>query len=182
MICRRVIIFSCMANTKLVHKFLFSLQMLVLGESVHHRQMGRPSEAMLVLLAVLRLMLPLTWVVACRKPKQQLPKRSITLIGNTMCLNVYGIEECPQGTPKYAQLQSDLKHVVSVLSKVENAILQSLLKTAIILGVHLGRFNPTQSLPRSALVKFIQISDVSSIPLKVTLVIHFMPDLANYRR
>ena len=35
---------------------------------------------------------------------------------------LYGIEECPQGASKHARLQSDLKHVVSVMSKVDNTI------------------------------------------------------------
>ena len=72
---------------------------------------------------------------------------------------VYGVEECPQGTPKHARLQSDLKHVVSVMSKVDNTICLESIKDC----YRLGKFKPNQSLPRPVLVKFIRISDVSSI-------------------
>ncbi len=72
---------------------------------------------------------------------------------------LYGIEECPQGTSKHARLQSDLKHVVSVMSKVDNTISSESIKDCYCLG----KFNPNQSLPRPVLVKFIWVSDVSSI-------------------
>ena len=72
---------------------------------------------------------------------------------------LYGIEECPQGTSKHARLQSDLKHVVSVMSKVDNTISSESIKDCYCLG----KFNPNQSLPRPVLVKFIRVSDVSSI-------------------
>ena len=72
---------------------------------------------------------------------------------------LYGIEECPQGASKHARLQSNLKHVVSVMSKVDNTISSESIKDC----YHLGKFNPTQSLPRPVLVKFVRVSDVSSI-------------------
>ena len=72
---------------------------------------------------------------------------------------VYGIEECPKGTPKHARLQSDLSHVGSVLSEVDTSVDSQSIKDCYCLG----KFIPNQSLPRPVLVKFIQISDASSI-------------------
>ena len=74
---------------------------------------------MLVLLAALHMMLPLTRAVTCKKAKQQLPNRTISP-DRKYSVVLYGIEECPQ--EKHAQLQSDLKHVVSVMSNVYNTI------------------------------------------------------------
>ena len=44
---------------------------------------------------------------------------------------VYDIEECPKGTLKHARLQSDLSHVVSVLSEVDTSVDS---QTATVLG------------------------------------------------
>ena len=59
---------------------------------------------------------------------------------------VYGIEECPKGTPKHAQLQSDLSHVVSVLSEVDTSVDSQSMKDC----YRLGKFIPNQSLPNSS--------------------------------
>ena len=64
---------------------------------VHHKLMGRLSEAMLVLLAALYMMLPLTRAVTCKKVKQQLPNRTVSPDRKYNDIVVhYGIEECPQ--------------------------------------------------------------------------------------
>ena len=75
---------------------------------------------------------------------------------------VYGIEECPKGSPKNTRLQSDLNHVVSLLSKVDTTINAQSIKDC----YRLGKFNPNQNHPRPILVKFIRISDVTSILYK----------------
>ena len=59
---------------------------------------------------------------------------------------VYGIEECPKGTPKHAQLQSDISHVVSVLSEVDTSVDSQSMKDC----YRLGKFIPNQSLPNSS--------------------------------
>ena len=64
---------------------------------------------------------------------------------------VYDIEECPKGTPKHARLQSDLSHVVSVLSEVDTSVDSQSTKDC----YRLGKFIPNQILPRPVLVKFI---------------------------
>ena len=64
----------------------------------------------------------------------------ITRIEN---LIVYGIEECPKGMPKHAWLQSDLGHVVSVLSVVDTSIDSQSIKDC----YHLGKLLPIKVFP-----------------------------------
>ena len=98
---------------------------------VHHKLMGRLSEAMLVLLAALHMMLPLTQAVTCKKAKQQLPNRTVSP-DRKYSVVLYGVEECPQ--EKHARLQSDLKHAVSVMSNVDNTICYESIKHCYCLG------------------------------------------------
>jgi len=56
---------------------------------------------------------------------------------------VYGVKECPKGTPKHAQSESDLKSVVSVLSKVDNSVKSQSIKDV----YHLGRLILTLNTP-----------------------------------
>ena len=72
---------------------------------------------------------------------------------------VYGITECPKGTPKHTRLQSDLSSVVSVMAKIDNNIQPQSIKDCF----RLGKFLPDRESPRPILVKLIRISDVSSV-------------------
>jgi len=56
---------------------------------------------------------------------------------------VYGIQECPKGTPKHARSESDLKSVISVLSKVDNSVKSQSIKDV----YHLGRLILTLNTP-----------------------------------
>ena len=72
---------------------------------------------------------------------------------------MYGITECPKGTPKHTRLQSDLSSVVSVMAKVDCNIQPQSIKDCF----RLGKFLPDRESPRPILVKLIRISDVSSV-------------------
>ena len=72
---------------------------------------------------------------------------------------IYGIEECPKGTPKHRRLDLDHSKVVSELSNIDSSIKDHAIKDCFCLG----KFHPLQDKSRPILVKFIRMTDVSCI-------------------
>ena len=94
---------------------------------------------------------------------------------------VYGIDECPENTPKHARTESDLKNVVSVLSKVDNSVEPQSIKDI----YRLGKFKSNSKHPRPILVKFIRAADASSVLSKKGSLSHplaIKPDLSPEER
>ena len=75
---------------------------------------------------------------------------------------LYGVDECPQGTPRAGRFESDLGCAVAVLSTIDSTIQPQ----SIIDCYRLGKFLLQKSRPRPILIKLIRISDVSKILLK----------------
>jgi len=75
---------------------------------------------------------------------------------------LYGVDECPQGTPRASRFESDLDRAVAVLSSIYSAIQPQSIKDC----YRLGKFSLQKSRPRPILIKLIRISDVSKILLK----------------
>ena len=72
---------------------------------------------------------------------------------------LYGVDECPSGLSKSSRFESDLSNAVKVLSSINKAIEPNSVKDC----YRLGKFSPSNSRPRPILVKFIRISDATSI-------------------
>ena len=94
---------------------------------------------------------------------------------------VYGLNECPKGTPRNIQQDSDLKSVVSVLSGLDNSIQSQSISDIF----RLGKFHPAHKLPRPLMVKLIRVADVSSVLSKRGSLSHpvfIKPDLTKEER
>jgi len=115
--------------------------------------------------------------------KSKMPTPAQTLYHHDRKFNVivYGIDECPKGTPKHARSESDLRSVISVLSKVDNSVESLSIRDV----YRLGRYNSNPTHPRPILVKFIRAADVSSILSKKGSLSHPLvvkPDLSPEER
>ena len=89
---------------------------------------------------------------------------------------VYGIDECPRGTPKQSRFKSDLNRVVSVLSEIDNSVQSQSISDI----YRLGKYTLERKHPRPILVKFIRVTDVSRVLSKRGLLHHpvfIKPDL-----
>ena len=74
-------------------------------------------------------------------------------------LVLYGIKECPKGTPRHSRLVSDLKSVADILSSIDTQVSQLSIRD----NYRLGKYQPNRSRP--ILVKMTRSSEVSSISL-----------------
>ena len=72
---------------------------------------------------------------------------------------VYGIDECPKGLSKSDRFNYELTNVISTMSKIDSSINSQSIKDCF----RLGKFIVQQKQPRPILVKFIRVTDVSSI-------------------
>ena len=72
-------------------------------------------------------------------------------------LVLYGIKECPKGTPRHSRLVSDLKSVADILSSIDTQVSQLSIRD----NYQLGKYQPNRSGP--ILVKMTRSSEVSSI-------------------
>ena len=72
---------------------------------------------------------------------------------------VYGVDECPQNTPRNVRLQKDTDAVTKVFGSIEIAVEPSLILDC----YRLGKYNPQKSKPRPILVKLQRAIDASSI-------------------
>ena len=72
---------------------------------------------------------------------------------------VYGIDECPKGLNKSDRFNYELTNVVSTMSKIDSSFNSQSIKDCF----RLGKYSAQQKQPRPILVKFIRITDVSSI-------------------
>ena len=72
---------------------------------------------------------------------------------------VYGIDECPQNTPRNIRLQKDTDAVTKIFGNIEVIVEPSLILDC----YRLGKYNPQKSKPRPILVKLQRAIDVSSI-------------------
>lgn len=70
---------------------------------------------------------------------------------------IFGIEECPTGTPKHARVQKDLDAVVCILNEIDQLITHQSLRDA----RRLGKYK--ESNHRPILVQFTRVSDVTLI-------------------
>jgi len=115
------------------------------------------------------------------KPEMPTPAQTLYHHDRKFNVIVYGIDECPKGTPKHARSESDLRSVISVLSKVDNSVESQSIRDV----YRLGRYNSNPTHPRPVLVKFIRAADVSSILSKKGSLSHPLvvkPDLSPEER
>ena len=115
------------------------------------------------------------------KPEMTTPAQTLYHHDRKFNVIVYGIDECPKGTPKHARSESDLRSVISVLSKVDNSVESQSIRDV----YRLGRYNSNPTHPRPILVKFIRAADVSSILSKKGSLSHPLvvkPDLSPEER
>ena len=75
---------------------------------------------------------------------------------------LYGVDECPSGLSKLSRFESDLSNAITVLSSIYKAIEPKSVKDC----YRLRKFSPSNSRPRPILVKFIRVSDATSIRSK----------------
>ena len=73
---------------------------------------------------------------------------------------VYGIEECPSGTPISERNRHDINETLSIFSKLDSAIQHFPIKDSLCLGKYK---NDSQRPPRPVLVKMNRLMDASSI-------------------
>ena len=72
---------------------------------------------------------------------------------------LYGMDECPKGTPKSNRLEEDLKNALSVILEVDQSITSHSIR-----GIHrLGKYSVEARKSRPLLVKFIRATDASSV-------------------
>ncbi len=72
---------------------------------------------------------------------------------------LYGVNECPPGTPRPIRLDSDLSNAVSVFATLYSTIQLQAIRDC----YRLGKFNPSNGYPRPLLIKFVRISDVAKV-------------------
>ena len=72
---------------------------------------------------------------------------------------VYGITECPKGTPRLNRFEEDLNKAMSAFSYLDLSIDPKSIKDI----YHLGKFSTENKKPRPLLVKFIHVSDASAV-------------------
>ena len=87
------------------------------------------------------------------------PTPAISVIESEKKFNLvlYGIRECPKGTPRHSRLVSDLKSVADILSSIDTQVSQLSIRD----NYRLGKYQPNRSRP--ILVKMTRSSEVSSI-------------------
>ena len=80
---------------------------------------------------------------------------------NKFSIVLYGVNECPPGSPRLTRLESDITSVVSVFSTLDSTIQAHSIKECYRLD---PKRNNTK--PRPILVHFVRMSDVSSVLAK----------------
>jgi len=103
------------------------------------------------------------------KPPQHTTPRgtqpqSRSVSNNKFTIVLYGVNECPPGSPRSTRLESDTNSVVSVFSALDNNIQAHSIKEC----YRLGKFDPKRNntKPRPILVHFVRMADISSILAK----------------
>ena len=78
---------------------------------------------------------------------------------------IYGIEECPKGTPKHERFNRDLENIMTVISSVDtdSSIQPQSIRDHFRLGKFKNSSQTQQCRPRPILVRFIRSADVSHI-------------------
>lgn len=72
---------------------------------------------------------------------------------------LYGIDECPNGTPRTTRIEEDFKKVISLLTKANESI-----NSNSIADIHrLGKYSLERRKPRPILAKFIRVVDVTNV-------------------
>ena len=90
---------------------------------------------------------------------QSLPRSTVNsqaVNGRERKFNIvlYGMDECPKGTPKSNRLEEDLKNAISVISEVDQSITSHSIR-----DIHrLGKYSVEAKKSRPLLVKFIRAS------------------------
>ena len=72
---------------------------------------------------------------------------------------LYGLDECPKGTPRSTRIENDINKAISILSKADKSITSLSTKDA----YRLGRFSSENKKTRPLLVKFICVSDALKV-------------------
>ena len=95
---------------------------------------------------------------------QSLPRSTVSsqaVKGRERKFNIvlYGMDECPNGSPKSNRLEEDLKNALSVISEVDQSITSHSIR-----DIHrLGKYSVEARKSRPLLVKFICAADASSV-------------------
>ena len=96
-------------------------------------------------------------------------------------LVLYGVPECPPGTPRPDRLDSDLTSSVSVFSAVDPKFESQSIKDC----SRLGKFDPKHSRPRPILVQFVRMADVTKVLVnrgKLNHPYYIKPDMTQEQR
>ena len=116
---------------------------------------------------------PLSYAVATSAGGTKSPQPSTTLTAPAQTRFVsdkkynvvlYGVAECPSGSPRLTRLESDIASVVSVFSALDSNIQSHSIKECYRLGKFDSKLGKTK--PRSLLVQFVRMADVSSVLAK----------------
>ena len=93
--------------------------------------------------------------------------QSRSVSNNKFTIVLYGVNECPPGSPQSTRLKSDTNSVVSVFSALDNNIQAHSIEEC----YRLGKFDPKRNniKPRPILVHFVRMADISSILAKKSL-------------
>ena len=89
----------------------------------------------------------------------KLSSHSTSAVSKKFCIVIQGIEECKDGTEKYARHREDLRKVVSFLSSVDDSIRPESIRD----HRRLGSYYCNRKRPRPILVDFLRSADVASI-------------------
>ena len=95
-------------------------------------------------------------------PRTQPQSRFVS--DNKFITVLYGVNECPPGSPRLTGIESDTTSVVAVFSALDSTIQAHSIKEC----YRLGRFDPKRNntKPRPILVHFVRMADVSSVLAK----------------
>ena len=95
-------------------------------------------------------------------PRTQPQSRFVS--DNKFITVLYGVNECPPGSPRSTRIESDTTSVVAVFSALDSTIQAHSIKEC----YRLGRFDPKRNntKPRPILVHFVRMADVSSVLAK----------------
>ena len=95
-------------------------------------------------------------------PRTQPQSRFVS--DNKFITVLYGVNECPPGSPRSTHIESDTTSMVAVFSALDSTIQAHSIKEC----YRLGRFDPKRNntKPRPILVHFVRMADVSSVLAK----------------
>ena len=116
-------------------------------------------------------------VTAPLKSQKSPPKLSPSFLDKKFNIIVYDIEDSSQGTNKYLLTQNDLNNLLVAFSDLNTTVDSNAIKDLF----RQGKYKSDNSKPRPLLVKFLRVTDVTSIlksKIKLKSPVYVKPDLS----